>query len=283
MHVCGNDFIIIDWNKPVIENIQLSKLAVRLCNRHTGIGADELILLSVSTSADIRVNIFNPNGTEAPICGNALLSIGHYISRKTSGKQINVSLETRSGIRNVHLDEEYFLIVSMGKPFFSHPKYLRTLPLLGLTDVHLVYSGTQHAIIFVDELSFLQVDVIGAYVEHNIIENTTTNVMFVQQETSTRLKLRSWERGGNGETMACGSGACAAAYVTMSSSINISGKFEIVCAGGIIEVIIDSDRNTFLKARSNHVFDGSLEVESFLLEFKPLLQLDYPKSERLFK
>ena len=231
MHGCGNDYVYLDAlrddNVPSTTTA-LKKLAIALSDRHTGIGGDGLIVLAPSTKADVRMRMFNSDGSESEMCGNGIRCLGKlaYDHRHVKGKTLSV--ETGAGVLDLTLQFSGKLCtgatVGMGRPRLipdevpvEHAGPGPRLPLIAVVDgVHhhllAVGMGNPHAVCFVDDPETFPVAHVGAKIEHDIRFPRRTNVEFVARLKDEKglpvLRQRTWERG-SGETQACGTGACA--------------------------------------------------------------------------
>lgn len=209
MQGAGNDFIVIDAPK---EKIDLRKLAVAVCSRHTGIGADGLLILSSSKKADYMMRIINADGSIAEMCGNGARCMAAYIVQTRKPKKKLFSMETLAGIVLGEANGE-IARVRLSDPTDYQPDV--PLHLSGKNiRVHYIDTGVPHTIIFVDGLDQIDVDGIGPSVRyHDRFKPRGTNVDFVEQIQPGCVALRTFERGVEGETLACGTGSVAAALI----------------------------------------------------------------------
>jgi diaminopimelate epimerase len=230
MHGCGNDYVYLDALRDAVPSTTtaLKKLAIALSDRHTGIGGDGLIVLAPSTKADVRMRMFNADGSESEMCGNGIRCLGKlaYDHRHVKGKTLSV--ETGAGVLDLTLQFTGKLCsgatVGMGRPRLipdavpvEHAGPGPRLPLTAVVDgVHhhllAVGMGNPHAVCFVDDPETFPVAHVGPKIEHDIRFPRRTNVEFVARLKDEKglpvLRQRTWERG-SGETQACGTGACA--------------------------------------------------------------------------
>lgn len=258
MHGAGNDYIYVNTMIYALENPE--ELAVRWSAPHTGIGADGLVLIGDSEIADFRMRIFNADGSEAMMCGNASRCIGKYVYDKGLTDKTTVTLETLSGIKTLKLKvkegEVTEVTVDMGKPVY-HDLYL-DLEIDGQ-----IYQGTQvsmgnpHFVIFVDDIEAVDLPVIGPKIEKHAHFPDRTNVEFVQVLPSGDLRMRVWERG-SGITMACGTGACAT-LVAICLTGHAGRKAKVIMDGGPLSIDWDeTSGNVFMTGEAVTVFEGEI-------------------------
>lgn len=220
MQGAGNDYIYVNDMKYGIENP--SEVAVRWSAPHSGIGADGLVLIGASTRGDFSMRIFNADGSEALMCGNAVRCVGKYVYDNKLTEKVNICLETRSGMREMHLKIREGQVeeveVDMGTP------------LIGCGDVTLVvgdgvgYKGTivsmgnPHFVMFVDDITSFDLNAAGPLLEHHSMFPDRTNVEVAQVLKEDTIRMRVWERG-SGITQACGTGACATAVAAAAKGL----------------------------------------------------------------
>jgi diaminopimelate epimerase len=273
----GNDFILIE--KDSIDR-DWPNLAIAMCHRHFGVGGDGILLLMPSDRADIRMRIFNSDGSEAEACGNGLRCVIKYAVEKGLVKENaeNVTIETMVGIRQAKVKIENGKLagvqVAMGKPKFlaeEIPVSIRPtkedpigiLPLLnypvtvlGRTmRLYFVNMGNPHAVFFIKEpVEEFPLTQIGPDVEHHKIFPNRVNFEVARVKSSDEIEARVWERGA-GETLACGTGACA---ITVASKLlgYINDKVNIKLPGGVLNVAWDGEHDVMLGGPTEIVFTG---------------------------
>ncbi|MDR0286179.1 MAG: diaminopimelate epimerase, partial [Clostridiales bacterium] len=222
MQGTGNDYIYVNCLNEQLENPE--KAAVRLSDRHFGIGSDGLILICKSGDADFRMDMYNVDGSRAEMCGNGIRCLGKYVYDHGLTEKELVTVETLSGIKTLKLITEggkcCSVIVDMGIPelladiipviWKSNSVINRELTIEDeVYKITCVSMGNPHVIIFVEDVDKIDIERLGPLFENNAIFPNRVNTEFVQVMDSGRLKMRVWERG-SGETLACGTGACAA-------------------------------------------------------------------------
>lgn len=286
MHGCKNDYLYIDCTKN--ELINPAKVSVKLSDRHTGIGSDGIILICPSSVADFRMRIFNADGSEAEMCGNGIRCVGKYVYDFGLTKNEEVRIET--GVRTKEeeatgiIPENRIKIlkltvkdgkvasatVDMGRPILTpseipvvsdKDKFINEAVNVAGKDWYLtcISMGNPHAVTFVDDTKSLDLPVIGPKFEFNKIFPNRTNTEFIKIISRNELEMRVWERG-SGETLACGTGACASAYAAMLNGLT-DEEVTVHLLGG--DLIIKYDQNTdhiFMTGPCETVFSGSITI-----------------------
>lgn len=268
MHGSGNDYIYING----IDNIpaDLSKLSIAMSDRHKGVGADGIIIIQRSDIADVKMQIFNADGSEAEMCGNASRCVGKYIYDKRLIHKKTITLETLSGIKVLHLhlhnDEVSEITVDMGEPRLKAeeipvkaPADVVNFPIqtsAGLFYITAVSMGNPHGVVFTSSIQKLDLARIAPTIESNSIFPNHANIEFAEIIDSQNISMRVWERG-SGETMACGTGACA----TLVAAV-ILGKCKRECTihllGGNLTIKWDdNDNHVYMTGDANTVFEGT--------------------------
>jgi len=212
MVASGNDFVVIDNSNKAIKSEGYKVLAKKICNRKFGIGADGLLVLENSKIADIRMRIFNADGSEASMCGNGSRCIALYISSKHRLDEKRLKIETKAGIikAGVNLDNVKINLtdptdIQLNIPVRVNGRLLRT---------DFINTGVPHAVIFVEGLDKIDVFNLGRSLRyHKRFKPEGTNVNFVEVQSSNLIKVRTYERGVEDETLACGTGATASAII----------------------------------------------------------------------
>ena len=272
MQGLGNDYIYVNCFEEIVHHPE--ELAVRLSRKHFGIGADGLVLIEPADGADAAMRIFNADGSEAEMCGNALRCIGKYLYEREICKKTEILVETKGGIKRLELavegDTVTAVTVDMGSPELSPRKIPVLLPgecvlehrfqVLGQTlYLSCVNMGNPHAVFFVRDPEAIDTSVYGSAVEHNPIFPERTNVEFVRVVDRKHLQMRVWERG-SGETLACGTGACAALVAAV-----LTGKCdrtaEVKLQGGTLKLHWDAaDNHVYQQGAAEIVFDGEINL-----------------------
>lgn len=261
MHGTGNDYIYVDTRIFPLENPE--ELSIRWSAPHTGIGSDGLVLIGDSLLADFSMRIFNADGSEAWMCGNASRCIGKYVYEQGLTNKTTLTLETLSGIKELQLTVEDEIVtevtVDMGQPC------------MGETAIEIeaggtIYTGTvismgnPHLVLFVEDIKKLDLPVIGPLLEnHALFQPARTNVEFAQVLNPNKVRMKVWERG-SGITQACGTGACATAVAAA-----VCGKTgrttQVVMDGGTLTIYWDEQTGkVFMRGNAVKVFEGQIQV-----------------------
>jgi diaminopimelate epimerase len=268
MHGLGNDYIVIDNRNEKIGDTEAAELARRLCERRFSVGADGLLLVSNSSVADVKMRIFNADGSEAEMCGNGIRCFAKYCYENNIVKKNELTVETLVGVKRTWLTVEdntvTSIMVDMGVPTLERSK----IPMLGRgtcinenlqVDVEqykitCLSVGNPHCIIFIDKVDDFPVERVGPKIENHNLFPKRINVEFAQVLSRSELKVRVWERGC-GETLACGTGACAA--VVAGNLLQKTGnKVRVHLLGGDLEV--EYTEHLFLNGPAKKVFEGKL-------------------------
>ena len=268
MHGLGNDYIVVDNRNEKISGKHAKDLAKKLCERRFSIGADGLLLCSNSRVADAKMRIFNADGSEAEMCGNGIRCFAKYCYENNIVEKQDFTVETLSGIKHVWLslngNEVGAVKVDMGTPNWQRS----AVPMIGqgtcinedlkvddeTFKVTCLSMGNPHCIIFVNCVDCVPVEEIGAKIENHKAFPNRTNVGFAEVLSTNELNLRVWERGC-GETLACGTGTCAA--VAAANKLGLVGSNVTVhVLGG--ELNVEVAETIFLTGRTEKVFEGTL-------------------------
>ena len=278
MHGTGNDYIYVNGFEEKLENP--SEAAVKLSDRRFGIGSDGLILILPSDVADCRMEMFNADGSIGKMCGNGIRCVAKYVYDRGLVKKDVLRVETRSGVKTLQLRVEDGKVasvrVNMGQPELDPEK----IPVLFSKDrmvdeevytpsgnvwrVTCVSMGNPHAVIFVDDVEGLNLPAIGPEMEkHAMFPDAMfperANIEFAQVTGPHEVQMRVWERG-SGETLACGTGACACAVASV-----LTGKADrdvtVHLRGGDLHVFWDPDTDdVYMEGPAAFVFDGTVEI-----------------------
>lgn len=273
MHGTGNDYIYVNGFEEKLENP--SEAAVKLSDRRFGIGSDGLILILPSDVADCRMEMFNADGSIGKMCGNGIRCVAKYVYDRGLVKKDVLRVETRSGVKTLQLRVEDGKVasvrVNMGQPELDPEK----IPVLFSKDrmvdeevytpsgnvwrVTCVSMGNPHAVIFVDDVEGLNLPAIGPEMEKHAMFPERANIEFAQVTGPHEVQMRVWERG-SGETLACGTGACACAVASV-----LTGKTDrdvtVHLCGGDLHVFWDPDTDdVYMEGPAAFVFDGTVEI-----------------------
>ena len=251
-HGLGNDFVLIDSRNQKLDGFDLKDLAVSVCDRHFGIGADGLLLVYPSPKAHYRMQVFNPDGSEAEMCGNGIRCFAKYVYEADKLKEEVISIETLAGVLlpAVILGPDKKVIgveVDMGVPQKIKNEKLKMKN--NEYDIQEISIGNPHAVILVDDLSKINLYEIGPQIENDPHFPNRTNVEFVKVLNDHELEVAVWERGA-GETLACGTGACAAV---------VAAKLQralVHLPGGNLDIEIADDGHILMRGPAEKVFEG---------------------------
>lgn len=267
MHGLGNDYVYIDCfsteTAKTIAKADLSALARRVADRHTGIGSDGLVLILPSEEADARMRIFNADGSEAQMCGNAIRCVGKYLYESGICSQLRLFIETLAGIRALSLHTTAGIVksvtVNMGVPHIRPDVLMRGNDPIGFTSVNM---GNPHAVFFRDTImSDEQVAEFGPRIEHHPHFPEGTNVEFACVRNVREIDVRVWERG-TGRTLACGTGACATAVAAMWHEWT-ERNVTVHLPGGDLEVRWNiEEQSVFMTGPAEEVFRGEYRWEA---------------------
>jgi diaminopimelate epimerase len=273
MHGTGNDFVFLDGIDTDLPDV--TKAARRICDRHFGVGCDQLLLILPSSSADFRMQIFNAEGTEVEMCGNGIRCLYRYVRSRGYTDKDEISVETAGGIVRPRADGD-LVRVDMGTPIFESAKIpTRLVPISGrpegpilmapldidgtLYQVSVVSIGNPHCVVVVDDPKTFPVAEVGPQIEHHPHFPRRTNVAFVSPESRTRIVQRTWERG-TGETLACGSAACGVA-VTCALNDLTEREVDIMLPGGTLHIRWDKESNhIYMSGPAEEVFTGEIDI-----------------------
>lgn len=270
MHGLGNDYVCINCFRERVEDPP--GFARALCDRHYGIGADGLILICPSKVSDFKMEIYNSDGSVAGMCGNGIRCLGKYVyDYGLTGKE-TLSIETKSGIRNMHLHiqdgKACGAMVDMGVPRLN----AHSIPILSEKDLVIndpievqkknyrmtgISMGNPHAVIFSEEINGIFLEETGRELEFHPRFPERANIEFCHVTARDRMEIRVWERGV-GETLACGTGACAAVVASVLNDLT-DEEVIVKLLGGELSVRWDRKVNhVFLEGPAVKVFDGVL-------------------------
>ncbi|MDO8682868.1 MAG: diaminopimelate epimerase [Armatimonadota bacterium] len=277
MHGLGNDFVIIDCIAQRLDETELERKSAALCDRRFGIGGDGLILIMPSSTADFRMRVINSDGSEAEMCGNGIRCLAKYVFDRNITAAGEITVETLAGIKTLVISSNNgkaeSVRVDMGAPEFRRS----LIPMFGEDAlivkeealaaggrelrVTCVSMGNPHCVTFVDDVAAYPVETIGPLVERHEAFPKRTNAEFIQVIGNGEIKMRVWERGA-GETMACGTGACASA---VASALNgkTSRQVLVHLAGGDLKIDWAEDGRVFMTGGAAEVYEGELDIVAF--------------------
>ncbi len=268
MHGIGNDYVYINGFETTVENP--SELAPIMSDRHKGIGSDGIVLILPSDKAAVRMRMFNRDGSEAEMCGNAIRCVGKYAYENKLVQTTNFEVETLAGnkVLELFLDENNkvdSVTVDMGIPYWISKEIPVDVPTENCLEhsleidgktykISCVSVGNPHAIIFVDDVENMDITSIGPKIECHPLFPRKINVEFVELRDRSHVRMRVWERGA-GETEACGTGACATALICAKLGLT-ERKVVVALNGGNLEIDWRENDHVFMKGGASLVFEG---------------------------
>ena len=274
MHGIGNDYIYINCFQETVTDPE--KLSIFMSNVRFGIGSDGLVLILPSEVADFRMRIFNADGSEAMMCGNATRCVGKYVYEHGMTDKTEVSLETNSGIKylTLYVNEATNKVdavkVDMGKAILKPAEIpvaddgdrfiAKPVVVDGVSyDMTCVSMGNPHAVVFLPEIDSLDLEKIGPSFEHHPLFPNRVNTEFIRVIDDHTLQMRVWERG-SGETFACGTGACAAAVASvLNGYCKREQEILIHLRGGDLRIIYHNDESVTMIGPATFIFEGKME------------------------
>ena len=272
MHGAGNDYVYVNCFEECVTNPE--QVAIRVSNRNFGIGSDGLILIMPSDSADVRMRMFNSDGSESEMCGNGIRCVAKYAFDHGIVTKKEITAETGAGILTLQLFTGEDGTVDKVRVNMGPPRLTRAeIPMTGepagsqvvgqpLNILHTTFAvtcvsmGNPHCVIFVDDVESFQVEKYGPLIENHDLFPRRTNVEFVQVISRTEVRQRTWERGA-GETLACGTGAsavCAAGYLNGFTEKKILNHL----SGGDLELEWADDGSIYMTGPAVEVFSGEI-------------------------
>lgn len=260
MQGLGNDYVYLDCTKAVPAD--LPALAVKASDRHFGIGSDGLICICTSERADFRMRMFNADGSEGEMCGNGIRCVGKFVYDKGLTAKTSLAIETLAGIKTLELSVDGGRVsaveVDMGAPVVGTPLTLNVLGRDYL--VQPVSMGNPHAVTFVNDVKGINLPDVGPLFEQHPAFPNRTNTEFVEVIDAKHLKMRVWERG-SGETLACGTGACASAVAAFLAG-KAAREVSVTLLGGDLRIRWDEESgHIFMTGPAVTVFEGEWPEE----------------------
>jgi diaminopimelate epimerase len=269
MHGAGNDFVLLDlFSAPSgRSDEEWAALARSMCDRHFGIGSDGLLLVLRSAVADARMRMFNPDGSESASCGNGIRCLGRFLSDRYGIGAEGLRVETGAGISGITVGDDGMVTVDMGPPIFAPSDIPAAIDGPDALDVLLsvdgeplavscVSMGNPHAVTFVDpgRLENYPLETIGPKVEHDSLFPQRANFEVCEVLDDRTMRVRVWERGA-GITLACGTGACAAAVVATTSG-RVRPPVSVELPGGVLSIDWQAGGPVMMTGPTAYVFAG---------------------------
>lgn len=266
MHGCGNDYIYVDGSVEKIAQEDKPALAKRLSDRHFGIGGDGVIFINPSKEADFEMEMYNADGSRAEMCGNGIRCVAKYVYDRGLTSKKKISIISAGQIKELKLaiqdKKVIFVKVNMGAPeFMPEPEAMEASIVLSGKEYRMtcVSMGNPHAVLFVEDLQGLAIEKLGSAIENHVLFPNRTNVEFVKVIDRSTIEMRVWERG-TGETLACGTGACAAVAACIVNNLT-DEQVTAKLAGGDLEIFWEKEQNRmFMTGSAAFVFEGEITV-----------------------
>ena len=284
MHGCGNDYIYVCTVSQSVPDEIKPELAVRLSDRHKGIGSDGIIFINPTDKADFEMEMYNSDGSRSQMCGNGIRCVGKYVYDHRLTDKINVDILTGAGIKRLKLKVDINqnivseITVNMGAPILEAKNIPVALNGIGESsrvvseavdingskyNITCVSMGNPHCVIFTEkDVNLLNLEEIGPEIEHSVIFPERVNTEFINVIDREHLVMRVWERG-SGETMACGTGACASAVAGVLNGVS-DNEVDIKLLGGDLHIACNESDGEFgdvyLTGPAETVFEGEIEI-----------------------
>ena len=273
MHGIGNDYIYFNCMEKELDDP--SGVAIKMSPRHFSVGADGIVMICRSDVADAKMRMFNADGSEGKMCGNAIRCVGKYLYDNGIVQKTDISIETLSGIKYLSLTVEDGKVTAVRVDMGNAALDAEAIPVIAddpqsvILDIDgkkyemtCVSMGNPHAVTFVDEVDGLPLEAIGPKFENHPAFPERVNTEFVKVLSKNHLKMRVWERG-SGETWACGTGACAVAVASVLRGYAEYGTpITVELIGGTLEILVTDDRRVFMSGSATKAYDGVYEYEN---------------------
>lgn len=272
MHGCGNDYVYINGFENKIENP--NEVSKNISNRNFGIGSDGLIIINPSDKADFRMSMYNADGSEGKMCGNGIRCVAKYVYDNKMTDKTTITVETLAGIKTLDLNVENNTVqtvrVNMGAPnikssdvpVISQQKQVVDEPIVINNKeyrITCISMGNPHAVTFVEDTDAINIECIGPMFEQNEIFPDRVNTEFIQVIDRNTIKMRVWERG-SGETLACGTGACASVVACVLNN-KTECQVTVKLLGGDLFIEYDREENTvYMTGPAKISFTGDIEI-----------------------
>lgn len=268
MHGCGNDYILVNSMENHIDNP--SELSIRISNRHFGVGSDGLILVQLSEVADYKMSMYNSDGSQGKMCGNGIRCVGKFLYDNKYVSKTSITIETLSGIKKLALGIKNHKVetvtVNMGEPItnailipiISDKESIIREPITVLDEEYKITGismGNPHCVVFVDDVKNVNIEKIGPLFENHLMFPDRINTEFVHVCNRKIIDMRVWERG-SGETLACGTGACASVFACILNNLT-EDEVLVHLSGGDLMIQYDRQENTiYMTGNANEICVG---------------------------
>lgn len=272
MQGIGNDYVYVNCFKEQIENP--SQAAIKVSDRHFGVGSDGLILIKPSDVADFEMEMYNADGSQGAMCGNGIRCVAKYVYDYHLTDKTSISVNTKSGIKYLDLTVEDGKVkevkVNMGAPILNTAE----IPMIygkdqviaqplninqNLYEVTAVSMGNPHVIVYMEDVKNLKIEEVGPYFEKSSVFPESVNTEFVRVIDRNTVEMRVWERG-SGETLACGTGACAVAVACILNGYT-EDQVTVKLLGGDLKIFWDREADlVYMTGPAEVVFDGEIQI-----------------------
>ena len=272
MQGIGNDYVYVNCFREQVENP--SQVAIKVSDRHFGVGSDGLILIKPSDVADFEMEMYNADGSQGAMCGNGIRCVAKYVYDYHLTDKTSISVNTKSGIKYLDLTVEDGKVkevkVNMGAPILNTAEIpmiygkeqVIAQPLninLNLYEVTAVSMGNPHVIVYMEDVKNLKIEEVGPYFEKSSVFPESVNTEFVRVIDRNTVEMRVWERG-SGETLACGTGACAVAVACISNGYT-EDQVTVKLLGGDLKIFWDREADlVYMTGPAEVVFDGEIQI-----------------------
>lgn len=275
MQGLGNDYIYLNYIKEK-EPKNIQEITKKISNRHFGIGSDGVILICPSKIADFKMKMYNADGSEAQMCGNGIRCVGKYVYDKNLTRKSQMTIETASGIKQLELEIQNQKVqnvkVDMGEPILEPEK----IPVKANQNANILLQsqdkefnltcismGNPHAVTIVKNLEDFDVKKYGKGIENNPIFPQKANIEFIEIVNKNKIKMRVWERG-SGETLACGTGACASVVACYQNQFT-TNQVEVELLGGYLQIEWNKRNNhVYMIGPAKTIFEGEIKEEELI-------------------
>lgn len=272
MQGIGNDYVYVNCFKEKVENP--SEMAIKVSDRHFGIGSDGLILIKPSEKADFEMEMYNADGSQGAMCGNGIRCVAKYVYDYGLTDKTSIRVYTKSGVKHLELSVENGKVkevrVNMGAPVLTAEKIPMIYPKeqvireplnvnQNVYEVTAVSMGNPHVVVYMDSVKDLDIESVGPYFEKHRAFPESVNTEFVRVIDHNTVEMRVWERG-SGETLACGTGACAVAVACVLNGYT-QEHVTVRLLGGDLKIFWDREENlVYMTGPAEVVFDGEIEL-----------------------
>lgn len=274
MHGCGNDYIYVDGSKEIIPVEEKPQIVKKLSDRHFGIGGDGVIFINPSAEADFEMEMYNMDGSRAEMCGNGIRCVGKFVYDKGLTNKTSISIISCGKIKYLDLNvadgKVSTVRVNMGSPILK----AKDIPVIcdreeaiaerlevedGIYEMTCVSMGNPHAVIFMDQVADLPLEKLGPKFENHVRFPNRINTEFIRVLDEAAIEMRVWERG-TGETLACGTGACASVVAAVLNGLT-KEQVTVKLLGGNLQIQWDRQTNlVYMTGPATTVFEGEIEL-----------------------